>query len=102
MKSNLVDAALGRYPLDLLISGARLVNVFTREVYPAEIGICEGVIVSVEQPGQGSRKEAHRVLEARHVGFPSCRTPHGRGRGVSRSTKKLRGIPSVPAYHRVL
>ena len=60
-----VAAARGRAPLDLLISGARLVNVYTQEIYPAEIGIAGGVIVAVEPPGAGPRWQARQVIEAR-------------------------------------
>jgi len=45
-----VEAARGDRPLDLLIERATLVNVFTREVYPADIGIAGGYIVHVGAP----------------------------------------------------
>lgn len=40
-----VAAARGDAPLDLLIENVQLVNVYTREVYPADIGISDGYIV---------------------------------------------------------
>jgi len=46
-----VEAARGGRRLDLLIEGATLVNVHTREVYPADIGIAGGHIVSVSEHG---------------------------------------------------
>ncbi len=54
----LVNAALGLEPLDLLIKNVRLVNVYTLEVYPVEIGIYGGRIVSVEPPGKLERQTA--------------------------------------------
>ncbi len=65
MRLNPVDAALGRLPVDIHIRNARLVNVFTREIMPADIGIRDGMIVSVEEPGQGSDREARQVIDAR-------------------------------------
>ena len=47
----LVNAARGIQPLDLLVKNVRLVNVFTLEVYPAEIGVFQGRIVSIDTPG---------------------------------------------------
>jgi len=54
----LVNAARGLEPLDLLIKNVRLVNVYTLEVYPVEIGIYGGRIVSVEPPGKVERQTA--------------------------------------------
>jgi adenine deaminase len=39
-----VEAARGNRPLDLLIQDVKLVNVYTGEVYPAEIGISGGYV----------------------------------------------------------
>lgn len=38
-RNELVEAAIGSRPLDLVIKNIKLVNVFTGEIYPAEIGI---------------------------------------------------------------
>lgn len=46
-----VEAARGARPLDLLVTNVRLINVYTAEIYPAEIGIALGRIVSVDPPG---------------------------------------------------
>ncbi len=64
MKINTIDAALGKSPLDILITNARLVNVFTREIYLVEIGICDGMIVSVDQPGGGVKRNAGSIVDA--------------------------------------
>lgn len=44
----LVEAALGERPFDLVIQNVQLVNVFTGEIYPAEVGIYDGFIAHVE------------------------------------------------------
>jgi len=46
-RSQRVEAARGDRPLDLLIEDVHLVNVYTRETYPAEIGISDGYVVYV-------------------------------------------------------
>ena len=50
-RAQVVAAARGDRPLDLLIEGIRLVNVYTREIYPADIGVAGGRIVFAG-PGQ--------------------------------------------------
>jgi adenine deaminase len=47
MRRNLIDVALGQAPADTLIVGGNLVNVFTKELYPAEIAIKGGRIAAV-------------------------------------------------------
>lgn len=51
-RSRLIQAANGQIPLDLVIKNVQLVNVFTKEIYPADIGIAEGYIAHVTQPGE--------------------------------------------------
>lgn len=65
-RTRLVDAAIGRIPCDLVIRNARIVNVFTGEIYLGDVGICEGFIAHVqcdpdntgrpETPLEGSRE----------------------------------------------
>jgi len=38
-RTSLVEAARGDRPLDLVIRGCDMLNVYTGEVYPADIGI---------------------------------------------------------------
>lgn len=54
-RRKLVDAALGNIPCDLLIRNVRLFNVFTWEIYEAEVGIVDGFIacVSADPDGNG-------------------------------------------------
>ncbi|MGI9277657.1 MAG: amidohydrolase family protein, partial [Endozoicomonas sp.] len=47
-RAALVEAALGERPFDLVIENIRLLNVFTRELYPARVGIYDGFIAHVE------------------------------------------------------
>lgn len=51
-RSRLMQAANGQIPCDLVLKNVQLVNVFTKEIYLAEIGICEGYIAHVAQPGE--------------------------------------------------
>jgi len=44
-RSDRVAAARGERPLDLLIEDVRVLNVYTQEIYPADIGISGGTIV---------------------------------------------------------
>ena len=46
-RRNLIDVALGVKPADTLVVGGNLVNVFTGEIYPAEIAIRGGRIAAV-------------------------------------------------------
>lgn len=42
----LIRCALGRQPVDRVIRGGKLVNVYTRAVYPADVAICNGRIAA--------------------------------------------------------
>ena len=50
----LVDAALGRIPCDLAIRNVKLVNVFTGEIYAAEVGVKDGFIACVSADPDGT------------------------------------------------
>jgi adenine deaminase len=54
-------AARGDQPADLLLRNARLVNVMSGEVHPAEIAVAEGIIIGWEDPG--ASRDARRVLD---------------------------------------
>ena len=57
----LVDVALGRSPADLVIRGGNLVNVFTEEIYPADVAVYGSKIAAVGdvsgQAGPATRVE---------------------------------------------
>jgi adenine deaminase len=57
-REDLVAAALGRRELDLVLAGVRYVNVFTGEVYEADVGIHAGRVAHVEpRPGTLTGRE---------------------------------------------
>ncbi|MFW6279385.1 MAG: adenine deaminase [Bacillota bacterium] len=68
-RSRLIKAALGEIPFDLVIKNIKLVNVFTEEIYPAEIGIYGGYIAHVEpypdQKGENSALKGEKIFEGR-------------------------------------
>ena len=47
MKKNLIEVAMGQRPADLVIQGGKLINVLTREIYPADIAILGDRIAAV-------------------------------------------------------
>src|SRR5512140_2082269 len=48
--ARLLRVALGQDPADLVLRGVTLLNVVTRDSYPATIGICEDTIAYVTTP----------------------------------------------------
>lgn len=57
-RKRLVDAAMGRIPCDLVIRNAKVVNVFTGEIYEGNVGICEGFIAHIQcDPDHTGRPE---------------------------------------------
>jgi len=52
-RENIVAAARGDQPLDLVVRGANLVNVFTAEIYPADIGIKDDRFAAVARYEDG-------------------------------------------------
>ncbi len=61
--SRLLRVAKGDELADLVIRNATLVNVLTRDVHPATIGICEDTIAYVTDPDDG-RCEGRQVVDA--------------------------------------
>ena len=62
-RTELIQAALGTRPLDLAILNANLVNVFTCEIYPADIGIY-GERVALVGPAGAYQLDAVRTIDA--------------------------------------
>ena len=52
IRSDAIASARGDEPFDLVISNVRLVNVLTREIYPADIGITGELIACVQPAGE--------------------------------------------------
>lgn len=46
-RKELIEAAIGDRPMDLVIKNIRMLNCFTGEIYPAEIGIYNGFIAHI-------------------------------------------------------
>lgn len=49
LRRNLIEVAMGNQPADIVVNGGRLVNVCTREIYPANIAILGDRIAAVGQ-----------------------------------------------------
>ncbi len=52
IRSDAVASARGDRPFDLVIRNVRLVNVLSREIYPADIGITGEFIACVQRAGE--------------------------------------------------
>ena len=75
-RSRLIAAAMGRIPCDLTVKNIRLVNVFTGEIYPAEVDILDGSIVRVRQAGEKPLLRAAAFMTAGETSlFPDLSTP---------------------------
>ncbi len=59
----MVEAARGDRPFDLVVVGARLVNVFTLETYPVDVGVV-GRYVAYVGPAGTERLRANETIEA--------------------------------------
>ena len=75
--SDIIDAALGKRRLDLLVHGATLVNVFTGEQYRAEVGVWKGKIVGVGElpPGAADSAAVSADWSGRYL-LPGFFDPH--------------------------
>jgi len=62
-RADRVAAARGDRPLDLLIKDVQLVNVYTREIYPADVGISDGII-GFAGPGAWTGSQPTETLDA--------------------------------------
>ena len=73
----LIDAALGERPLDLVVQGAQVVNVFTGEIIDEPIGVAAGRIVAVgELPAGAIGADTREVdFEGRYA-LPGFVDPH--------------------------
>jgi len=54
MKNKVVSAAIGTEPFELVIKNVNYVNLFTKEIYKADIGIAENKIAHVTAPNENS------------------------------------------------
>jgi adenine deaminase len=74
-RHRLVDAAMGRAPVDLLIENVSLVNVFSGEIYPAEIGISGGFVAYVADGSSTKGKPAYPAAQSRIDGKGALAVP---------------------------
>lgn len=63
-RTQLIEAARGDRPLDVAILNVNLVNVFTCEIYPADIGLL-GDRIAVVGPAGAYRLEAKEIIDGR-------------------------------------
>jgi adenine deaminase len=75
-RNALVDAALDDAPADIAITGGMLVNVFTREIHPADILIAGERIAAVLAPGEGPINAARTISAAGKFIAPGLIDPH--------------------------
>lgn len=65
-RSELVEAALGERDFDLVIRNVKMVNVFSGEVYPAEIGIYDGFIAHINADPDNIKQEKE-ILKGKEI-----------------------------------
>ena len=75
-RSKRVGAALGERALDLLIEDVQLVNVYTREVYPADVGISGGYIAHVGPPAWSGPEPKQRFSAEGKFAVPGLIDSH--------------------------
>lgn len=63
-RSRLTAAAMGRRSCDLSIENAKLVNVFTGEIYDAAVDILDGVVVRIRERGEIPQIRSASVIDA--------------------------------------
>ncbi len=59
----LLSCAMGKTPADLCLTNAEIVNVFTGEVYPADVYVLDKHIVHVEQHNPGKDINAKEIVD---------------------------------------
>jgi adenine deaminase len=74
VRKRAIESAQGRAPFDLLLRGARIADVATMEIRPADIGIVGPMIASVHEPGAFADAKAIQDLTGLIVtpGFIDC------------------------------
>lgn len=72
----LVEAARGDRQLDLVIRGGELLNVYTGEIYPADIGILGDRIAVVDQGGQYGLQGAEELDARGMIAIPGFIDTH--------------------------
>jgi adenine deaminase len=60
-----IRVARGELPADVVLRNAKLVNVCSGECYPADVAICDGMVVGVGEVGSGYVGREVRDLQGR-------------------------------------
>ena len=77
-QSNLIDTALGRTPPDLYLQGGTVVNVYSGEIYPADIAVKNGRIAYVGKDLDGAEPAGCTVIDVQGCNMlPGFIEPHG-------------------------
>ncbi len=85
-----IEAALGETPVDLLVRNGRLLNVFTGELYSADVGVIDRRIVKVGNVGDQAIGAETTVVDARNgVLVPGFFDPHFHAGGCHLSPTEL-------------
>ena len=64
MDTNLIDVALGKRPASLIVKGGTLINVHTKETYPADVAVFGDRIAAVGKLPEAAFGEDTVVIEA--------------------------------------
>ena len=64
MNNKLIEIALGKRPADAVIRNGKLINVLTKEIYPADIALCGNEIASIGPIPDGAIGEHTRIIDA--------------------------------------
>ena len=62
-RSRLIQAAMGKLPCDLIVKNVQYFNVFTGEIYAAEVDVLDGFVVRVRQTGEHPELPAKSVYD---------------------------------------
>ena len=94
-----IDVGLGRRPADKVFSGGRLVNVFTAEVYEADVAIAGDRIAAigdVSRDGRAGHRDHRRLRHAPGAGTHRPPCPHG---GHQTVHHRVRLDGAAPRHH---
>jgi len=59
-----IDLAIGNEKIDLIITNANLVNVFSGEIYKSDVAIADGIFIGFSGISEYAKKGYHKVIDA--------------------------------------
>lgn len=62
-RRRLIAAAMGKIPCDLTVKNVQYVNVFTGEIYPAEVDVIDGFVARVRYPEEAQELESKETAD---------------------------------------